>query len=97
MASSSPSPSWPGQRCVNSFRDCTPCQKLRKGPFSQLFLYASRLIRFLVFGELWSVAEEHMEDKYAMLKLLERKQSEEMPQTHPLVLRHAPKKRGVES
>lgn len=37
--------------------------------FSQLVFYASRLIRFLMFGELWSAtAEEHMKDKFVALE-----------------------------
>merc|ERR1712225_148489 len=36
--------------------------------FSQMFFYGSRLVRFLMFGEIWSPkAEAHMKDKFVAL------------------------------
>ncbi len=68
MASSSPTTIVASSKVRQLLQRLHTSSEAQEKSFSQVFFYASRLVRFLIFREIWSpTAEEHMKDKFVAL------------------------------
>src|SRR3954453_19986538 len=69
MASSSPTNVVASPKVLQLLQRLHNLSEAQERSFSQMFFYASRLVRFLMFGEIWSAtADEHMKDKFVALE-----------------------------
>ncbi|KAH9210627.1 S-adenosyl-L-methionine-dependent methyltransferase [Leptodontidium sp. 2 PMI_412] len=69
MASSSPTAVVASPKVLQLLQRLHALSEAQERSFSQIFFYASRLVRFLMFGEIWSAtADEHMKDKFVALE-----------------------------
>lgn len=69
MVSSSPATVVASPKVQQLLQRLHALSETQEKSLSQLFFYASRLVRFLIFGEIWSAAaEEHMKDKFVALE-----------------------------
>jgi len=69
MASSSPTTVVASPKVLQLLQRLHALSEAQERSFSQIFFYSSRLVRFLMFGEIWSAtADEHMKDKFVALE-----------------------------